>query len=175
MFPSTFEWFGFPIFWFWFWACNLMKVIPVTCHARTCWMLFQKHVMHVPVEGYSRNISCTYLMKVIPETCHARTWWRLFQKHFMHVPDEGYSRNTHWIWYLCFYFVRMNSRSLKYEMRREVHLEQNIFTICYFIQDLPKWCQWRWYNIRLEINDNIFVSPLSFDNRFLKCKTASVV
>ena len=91
MFPSTFEWFGFPIFWFW--ACNLMKVIPVTCHARTCWMLFQKHVMHVPVEGYSRNMSCTYLLEVIPETCHARTCWRLFQKHVMHVPVEGYSRN----------------------------------------------------------------------------------
>jgi hypothetical protein len=71
----------------------LLKVIPETCHARTCWRLFQKHVMHVPVEGYSRNMSCTYLLKVIPETCHARTCWRLFQKHVMHVPDEGYSRN----------------------------------------------------------------------------------
>jgi hypothetical protein len=49
--------------------------------------------MHVPDEGYSRNMSCMYLMKVIPETCHTRNWWRLFQKHVIHVTDEGYSRN----------------------------------------------------------------------------------
>jgi hypothetical protein len=37
--------------------------------------------MHVPDEGYSRNMSCTYLMKVIPETCYTN------------IPDEGFSRN----------------------------------------------------------------------------------
>jgi hypothetical protein len=67
-----------------------MKVFPETCHARTWWRLFQKHVMHVPDEGYYRNMSCMYLMKVIPETGHARTWWRLFQKHVMHTNVDIY-------------------------------------------------------------------------------------
>jgi hypothetical protein len=31
--------------------------------------------MHVPDEGYSRNMSCTYLMKVIAETCYLRDYW----------------------------------------------------------------------------------------------------
>jgi hypothetical protein len=63
-------------------------------HNKVWWYIHVMHV-HVPDEGYSRNMSWMYLMKVIPETCHARTctWWRLFQKHLMHVPDEGYSRN----------------------------------------------------------------------------------
>jgi hypothetical protein len=72
---------GFQIFRIW---AYLVKVIPET--RRTCWRLFQKHV--VPGEGYSRNTS--YLVKVIPET--RRTCWRLFQKRV--VPVEGYSRNT---------------------------------------------------------------------------------
>ena len=72
---------GFQIYRIW---AYLVKVIPET--RRTCWRLFQKHV--VPGEGYSRKAS--YLLKVIPETrC---TWWRLFQKRVVSV--EGYSRNA---------------------------------------------------------------------------------
>ena len=97
--PTIFELFGFPIVWLCAYLMKvipetylmkvipetyLMKVIPETCSERTWWRLFLKHVVSVPDEGYSWNVSCE------------RTWWRLFLKPVMSVPDEGYSWNVMW-------------------------------------------------------------------------------